>query len=164
MSKIHIIKNTASQSIKDFNLLAIDPATNCGWAMSNDLYGCWNLKRGRDESWGMRLIRLKSKLDEINSLNKISMIAYERPAGRHKGSIICHAKIVGAIESFCVENGIEYRAYSASEIKKFATGKGNANKLKMVEAACSKYGYQGKDDNEADALHLLNLAKNDLFK
>jgi Holliday junction resolvasome RuvABC endonuclease subunit len=70
--------------------------------------------------------------------------------------------MVAIIESFCEENSIEYRAYSATEIKKFATGKGNANKESMIESARSKYQYSGNDDNEADAIHLYHLALRDL--
>jgi Holliday junction resolvasome RuvABC endonuclease subunit len=66
--------------------------------------------------------------------------------------------MVAIIETFCIEHGINYTAFSASEIKKFATGKGNANKDAMVKAAHDKYGYTGKDDNIADALHILHLA------
>jgi Holliday junction resolvasome RuvABC endonuclease subunit len=65
------------------------------------------------------------------------------------------------IVTFCEERKIEYRGYSPSEIKKFATGKGNANKEQMVHAA-QGYGAIIEDDNHADALHLLHLAIRDL--
>ena len=64
------------------------------------------------------------------------------------------------LQLFCIENGIEYKGYSASEIKTHATGKGNANKAQVIEAARERLGYQGNDDNEADALWLLSLANN----
>ena len=143
-------------------ILALDPATKCGWAISKDIYGVWDLKTRKDESWGMKLIRLKAKLDEILKSNKLDLIVYERPGGRFTGPIITQSKITGIIEMFCEENGISYRAYSSGEIKKFATGKGNAGKPLMIDAAKQKFGYEGDDDNVADALHLLYLAKSDL--
>ena len=152
----------APPKIKEVKILAIDPATNCGWAVSKDIYGCWNLKQAKDESWGMKLIRFKRKLIEVCSSEDISIIVYERPAGMHKHSIITQSKIIGVLEAYCAYHDIDYRAFSSSEIKKFATGKGNCNKQAMVEAAKTKYGYDGKDDNEADALHLLHLAKKEL--
>jgi len=76
----------------------------------------------------------------------------------HTASIIHAAKMVAIIETFCIENGINYTAFSAQEVKKFATGKGNANKDAMVKAAQEKYGYPGTDDNIADALHIWHLA------
>jgi Holliday junction resolvasome RuvABC endonuclease subunit len=143
-------------------ILALDVATHCGWAISNTIYGVWDLTPKRDESMGMRLIRFRAKLNEIVASEKIDLIVFERPAGFHKGAIIVQSELQGILKAFCEDNKINYRAYSASEIKKFATGKGNANKDKMKEAAAKKYNYPGDDDNEADALHLLNLAIGDL--
>lgn len=143
-------------------ILAIDPATACGWAISNEIYGLWNLKTKKDESTGMKWIRLKSKLKELYEVEKFDIIVYERPAGRHTASVISTSKLCGVIEMFALENGIQYAGFSATEIKKFATGKGNSGKPQMIQAAKDKYGYEGEDDNEADALHLLNLAKENL--
>lgn len=39
-------------------------------------------------------------------------------------------------------------------LKKYATGKGNADKTAMVVAARERLGYEGMNDNEADALWL----------
>jgi len=144
-------------------ILAIDPATRSGWAISVNTYGTWDLKTRKDESWGMKLVRLRSKLTELfQAYPTIKIIVYERPAGRNTQAIITQSKIIGIIESFCQENKLEYRAYSAGEIKRHATGKGNCGKPEMIKAAKQKYKYEGNDDNEADALHLLHLAKLEL--
>lgn len=45
-----------------------------------------------------------------------------------------------------------------SSLKKFATGKGNAKKEQMLQAAWQRLGYKGSDHNEADALFLLQAA------
>jgi len=144
-------------------ILALDQASNCGWCCSNDLYGCWDLNTRKDESSGMKMIRFRSKLKEVVESENIELVVYERVAGFHKNSIIHASKMVAIIETFCEENGIAYIAYSATEIKKFATGKGNANKEAMIQAAASKYGYEGKNDNEADAIHIYHLAQS-LYK
>lgn len=144
------------------NILAIDQATVTGWCISNDIYGTWNFAIRKDESAGMKWLRFKAKLKEVHELQKLDLIVYERVAGQYKNALIHSAKMVAMIETFCEENGIEYRAYSAAEIKKFATGKGNANKDAMVKAARERLGYDGDDDNEADALWILNLAQLDL--
>jgi len=70
--------------------------------------------------------------------------------------------MIGIIEKFCEETGIDYKAYSAKEIKKFATDNGSAGKPAMIKAAKSKYGYIGEDDNVADAMHMLELCKQEL--
>lgn len=41
-----------------------------------------------------------------------------------------------------------------SSVKKYGTGKGNASKVMMVTAARERLGYDGYNDNEADALWL----------
>lgn len=139
-------------------ILAIDQASHCGWALSRDLYGVWDLTTKKDEDMGMKLIRFRNKLKEVCASESVNMIVYERVAGMHTASIIHAAKMVAIIETFCTENGINYTAFSAQEVKKFATGKGNANKDAMVKAAQEKYGYPGTDDNIADALHIWHLA------
>ena len=140
------------------NILALDVATHCGWA-TKTASGVWDLSIKRDESSGMRLIRFKAKLAEVVKLEKIDLVVFERTAGMHKSSIIVQAELHGVLKIFCEENKLDYRAFSAKEIKTFATGKGNSGKPAMIQAAKDKYNYQGEDDNEADALHIYHLAK-----
>lgn len=142
-------------------LLALDPSTKCGWAVKN-AFGTWDLKPKRDESIGMRVVRFKAKLSEVIESLNIEIVVFERPGGRNTGAIITQSELQGVIKLYCEEKGVDYKAYSSSEIKKFATGKGNSGKPEMIKAAKDKYGYQGTDDNEADALHLYHLAKSDL--
>lgn len=46
-----------------------------------------------------------------------------------------------------------------SVIKKFATGKGNAGKMEVVQALVKRYGLTFKTDNEADAFALVQLGR-----
>ena len=147
----------------DLRILALDPATKCGYAISRELYGVWNLTPKRDESVGMRLIRLRSKLNEVIKAERINLVVFERPGGRNSGAIIVHSELQGQIKTVCEDLKIEYRGYSSQEIKKFATGKGNSGKPLMIKAAKDQLGYSGDNDNEADALWLLELAKHDLI-
>lgn len=142
------------------NILALDIATKTGWKTAT-ASGVWNLKPNRGESEGMRVVRFKSKVREIITLEGITLVSYERPAGMHKASIMVASEMVGVLKDLCIEMGVELACYSASEIKKFATGKGNANKELMVKAAQS-LGFNPQDDNEADAIHLFYLSKKDL--
>lgn len=139
--------------------LSLDIASLTGWAISPSIYGTWDLKTRKDESMGMKLIRFRAKLREICKAEDVKIIIYERPAGQHKNSIIHEAKLIAIVEEFCEENHIDYRAYSAKEIKSFATGNGNASKKDMILAAQQKYGYNGISDNEADAILMLELYK-----
>ena len=142
-------------------ILALDVATHCGWAIDRNIYGVWDLTPKRDESIGMRLIRLRSKLNQILESEKINLVVFERPGGFHKGAMIVQSELQGQIKVVCEDLKIPYRAYSSQEIKKFATGKGNAGKQVMIKAAREKLGYSGTSDDEADALWLLELAKSE---
>jgi Holliday junction resolvasome RuvABC endonuclease subunit len=146
-------------------ILALDPATNCGWAIG-EICGTWDLSPRRDESKGMRLIRLRGKLNEILSNEGVDMVAFE--AARHgnpkmMGAVIVQAELQGVVKVWCEDNQIEYRGYSPSEIKKHATGKGNANKEMMILAAKQKWTkLHIPDDNAADAMWILDLARTTL--
>ena len=143
-------------------VLALDIATKTGWALSAQVYGTWDFKVKRDESGGMRLVRFRAKLREVCELEDIKLIVFERAAGKHANAVMVESELISTFKVFCEDAGIEYRAYSAGEIKRFATGKGRASKSDMVIAAKDKYGYPGFSDDEADALHLLHLAIEDL--
>ena len=141
-------------------ILALDIATTTGWKTAT-ASGIWNLKPNRGESEGMRVVRFKAKVRELIALEGIDLVAYERPAGFHKAALMVASEMVGVLKDLCIELGIDLACYSATEIKKFATGKGNANKDAMVAAAVA-LGFSPADDNEADAIHIFNLATKDL--
>jgi len=143
-------------------ILSLDIATNTGWKTATSS-GVWNLKPNRGESEGMRVVRFKSKVREMITMEGINLVSYERPAGLHKSSIMVASEMVGVLKDLCIELNVNLACYSATEIKKFATGKGNANKEAMIKAAID-LGFSPKDDNEADAIHLYNLSVKDLAR
>lgn len=147
-------------------ILALDPATKTGFAHSCGTSGMWDMSVRRDESSGMRLIRLRGKLGEILKGAGVELVVFE--AARHaapkmQGALVVQAELQGVIKLWCEENGIEYRGYSPSELKKHATGKGNANKEAMKKFALAKWPEAVRwDDNEIDARWLLDLATSSL--
>lgn len=145
-------------------ILAIDPGARCGWAHSSGASGVWDLSIRRDESGGMRLIRLRGKLAEIQAFVGLDVIVFE--AARHaapgmQGALVVQAELQGQIKAWCEEARVDYRGYSPAEIKRHATGKGNANKAKVLSAA-QEHWPGIMDHNEADARWLLDLAQRDL--
>ena len=146
-------------------ILAIDPATACGWAHSSDCWGTWDLSIRGDESSGMRLIRFAGKLREIHRDVGIDVIAYEGAtvAGSTKGNLNGFKLIdrLGAqIQVFAEETGgVECRPYNLSTIKAFA---GCRKKTDMLDAARKRWGPGVEDENQADALFLLALVQRDL--
>lgn len=145
---------------KSMNILALDVATKTGWC-TKTAHGTWDFSLKRDESAGMRLVRFKAKLREMCALEEIKLVTFELSQGFHQNAVIVQSELHGVLKLFCEENKIDYRSFAPSEIKKFATGKGNANKEKMIEAAL-KYGYFGNDDNTADAMHIYHLTMKSL--
>ena len=151
----------------DIRILAIDPATKCGWA-TDTASGTWDLSVRRDESSGMRLIRFEAKINEIVATG-INVIAFEVPSvasGKRANTdgLKLGTKLQAIIERTAeITEGLEAVGYNLAQIKRHATGKGNANKEAMVKAAEEKLGVAVGDDNEADALWILDLAKRELM-
>lgn len=143
-------------------ILAIDPGTHCGWGLldgENIISGVWDISVKRDESRGMRLIRLRNKLNEIG---KVDLLVFE-VSKSHMSSLAAEVagEIRGLITTWCHDMAIEYKGIHYSLIKRHATGKGNANKDAMVKAAEVKFNKKFEYNDEADALLLLDYARNE---
>ena len=149
-------------------IIAIDPGTKCGWCVRGNtttdiVSGVWNLKGGRFEGGGMRFLRFRHYLEETIRCSRPAMIVYEE-VRRHMGTDAAHiyGGIVGQLTSICEEQRIPYRAIPVGTIKKYATGKGNAGKTAMIEAAQKQWpGFMPLDDNEADARWIAECAAAD---
>lgn len=140
-------------------ILALDPATKVGYA-SDKVSGVFDCKTKPDESKGLRLIRFKNNLKALIETINPTIICYEKPGGGNYNPLRIHSQLEGQIIIICEEEGIEYKGYSAKAIKKHATGNGNANKADMVIFARKHFTHINIiDDNHADALWLLSLAK-----
>ena len=67
------------------------------------------------------------------------------------------AELGGAVRLALYHLRVPYLDVPPSTLKKYATGNGQAGKIEMVQAASKRLGYDGHDDNEADALWLRAL-------
>jgi Holliday junction resolvasome RuvABC endonuclease subunit len=143
-------------------LLALDLGTSCGWCLTNgSLFssGVWRLAAGRFEGGGMRYLRFRNLLKEMFDLGKVDRVAYEE-VRMHLGTDAAH--LYGGFQAVLTEEcelrGIPYQGIPVGTIKKHATGKGNAKKDAMIEAAHQKWPAANiSDDNEADARHLADF-------
>jgi Holliday junction resolvasome RuvABC endonuclease subunit len=151
------------------NILGLDPATHCGWAYWSGKeykFGVWDLSIKKDESKGMRLLRLKRNLMKFEQeVWKPDLVAYETPKGSGPGrqaAMLVQGAIIGVITLWCEEKGIEYKGFQPTEVKLFATGYGQASKEEMMTFAKSRLGADVSSDDEADALWTLALG-NSLF-
>ena len=109
----------------------------------------------------MRFLRLQARLDETFREFDLRRVVYELPAGKFKSGK-SEDSVKGMafhVQSWCEKNEVPYEAFSASEIKKHALGKGTAKKDELLPAAQEKWLDQNiVDHNQADALWLLDLA------
>lgn len=141
------------------NILALDVATETGWAILEEgrkLSGVQKFQLNRGESPGMRLLRFRGWLKNFPCLIP-HVIVYEQAHHRGGHATALINKMIGEVEAFAAEVEAEVLPVHSGTLKKFATGKGNAKKPEMIEAARER-GWNPEDDNEADAALLLEYA------
>jgi len=141
-------------------LLAIDLGTTTGWSLrSTDgliTSGTVSLKPSRYDGGGMRYLRFQNWLAEMDRLSgPIATICYEE-VRRHAGTDAAHVYggLMATLTAWAELRGVPYQGVPVGTIKKSATGKGNASKAMMIDAARAR-GFDPKDDNEADAIAIL---------
>jgi len=143
--------------------LALDLGTTTGWALrSHDgliTSGTASFRPRRFDGGGMRYLRFVNWLTELDQLaGPIATIWFEE-VRRHAGTDAAHVfgGLLATLTSWAELRGIPYGGVPVGTIKKHATGKGNASKAMMIEAAQAR-GYRPTDDNEADAIAILHWA------
>lgn len=149
-------------------LLSLDLGTVTGWALSNAngriMSGTAHFRPRRFDGGGMRYLRFERWLNEtLVSVGKINAVYFEE-VRKHLGVDAAHTYggFLASLTSWCEEHAIPYEGVPVGTIKKFITGKGNANKQAVI-AAVKDLGHQPEDDNEADALALLHFARDQVI-
>lgn len=147
--------------VGDSNIvLALDLGSTLGWALTisgQAMSGTESFKLGRFEGGGMRYLRFVRWLDDLMRFTGPISTVYFEEVRRHKGVDAAHAYggFMAQLTAWCERHAVPYQGVPVGTIKKFATGKGNANKEAMIDAA-KRWGHAPTDDNEADALALLH--------
>lgn len=144
-------------------ILALDLGATTGWALRGSdghiTSGTVCFRPQRFEGGGMRFLRFRRWISEIQkSVSEIQFLYFEE-VRRHAGVDAAHAYggFLATLTAWCEHHGIPYQGVPVGTIKKHATGKGNASKDDMV-ASVRVRGHTPADDNEADALALLHWA------
>ena len=104
----------------------------------------------------MRYLRFTDWLVETAMLSGgINRLVYEE-VHRHAGTDASHVYggFLGTLTAWCEEHEVPYQGIPVGTIKRFITGKGNADKQAVIEAIRAR-GYHPSDDNEADAIAIL---------
>ena len=144
-------------------ILTIDLGTKTGWALHGQdqsiTSGTVEFKNDRWQGGGMRFLRFKQWLTEIKQMAGGLDAVFIEEVRRHAGVDAAHAYggFLAHATAWCEHHTIPYESVPVGTIKRHTTGKGNANKDAMIEAA-RKRGFDPADDNEADALAILDWA------
>lgn len=110
------------------------------------------------------LERLKHISNELMKKipNDVTMVCVEdffTPGNKTQiGSAIKLAMLGTVVRLALYERGIPFYIVAPSQIKKFCTGKGTCPKSIIIREVYKRYGVDCKDDNQADALVLANIA------
>lgn len=139
-------------------ILCLDLGTRTGFAAHSRatgiISGVKDFSTKRTDGGGMKFLKFKRWLDSLNN-GSITEVYWEE-VKRHAGTQAahCYGSFQGVLMAWCEENRIAYESVPVGTIKRSATGKGNASKEQMIEAA-KNLGFNPADDNEADAIHIL---------
>jgi crossover junction endodeoxyribonuclease RuvC len=163
--------------------LGLDLGTRTGFALvayqpgdlpkyERTFMGQFDLQVGEWETVTMKFIRLKQFLN-FALPDVIFFEDVKQEVSVHKmhmmGGIIRSVEMLGALKAHVVswaeENSVPAHGFTIGTIKKHATGRGNANKVEMIQACNKKFGsefdhktYESTGvDNTADAAWALDL-------
>lgn len=93
-----------------------------------------------------------------STLDRPTVVVIEAPAFMAKSSHqFSLGQLAGVVKVMLYEAHVPYVEVVNQRIKTLATGRGNAPKPEVLKAAWQRLGYEGTDDNQADALWLRQL-------
>jgi len=124
-------------------------------------------KNNRFEGGGMRFVRYERFLTELLSVG-VKQVFFEE-VRRHKGTDAAHiyGAFCGILEKMCEAHKVPYTGIPVGTIKRFITGKGNANKEAMVQNCNATYkiepALKNSEDNKADALGVMCCGLHDIY-
>jgi Holliday junction resolvasome RuvABC endonuclease subunit len=147
-------------------VLALDFAKRCGFALGAGgefvASGTEDFTPKRGDSLGFRWIDFRQRLTTLLDEQKPDLVVWEQAfLGAMKSKYVAEWALGfrALAQEECDRRGIAYREVHNTQIKLFATQKGNATKEEMQAAAKVKWPeYDAKRDdgaNEADAAWLL---------
>jgi hypothetical protein len=144
-------------------ILALDLGSRCGWAVrprsGRIASGVSEFRPGRFEGAGMAFLRFERFLaDAAHASGPFGVVVFEEVRG-HAGTLAAqvYGGFLAHLTAWCERHAVPYLGVPVATIKRHATGKGNASKDDVIKAVRAR-GHAPKDDNEADALALLDWA------
>lgn len=148
-------------------ILAFDCATKTGWAISDGKgkileSGVQDFSKKRGESNGILFLRFRKWLENLIAMTEPDVIAYERAHFRGGAATELCVGLQTRVQEVAEAKKILLLPVTTSQLKKFATGKGNAGKEEMISAARVVLNREPIDDNEADAVHIARFTADEV--
>lgn len=146
-------------------VLALDLATTTGFAFRDDsgdiCSGTETFQVKRGESPGIRFLRFARWLAKMHTSHHFDVVSFERPHHRGGPSTEVLVGLATRAQEFAAEHDLEHSTVETSTLKLWATGRGNAGKPDMVEAA-QKWVPGVESDDEADAILVLAYTESEI--
>jgi Holliday junction resolvasome RuvABC endonuclease subunit len=141
----------------DNYILAIDPATRCGWAVYNNdqkvASGVLDFSSKPTAHAGKRFNNALNEFTTLISKYPIKAIAYEAvKRWQSSQAALVYGGIVSTLLVAAYQSSVPVFGIAPKSAKKRCTGNGNASKTEMIVWANKEFNIQVIDDNEADAL------------
>lgn len=92
-------------------------------------------------------------------VSKGDVVILEGYAMRALGRVFNIGELGGVIKYHFYTNGIPFAVIPPANLKVYATGKGNASKKMMKQAAYDAGGFEFEDDNQCDAFWLRQMGQ-----
>jgi hypothetical protein len=121
--------------------------------------GVTEFRPGRFEGGGMAFLRFERFLaDASEASGPFSVVVFEEVRA-HAGTLAAqvYGGFLAHLTAWCERHAAPYLGVPVATIKRHVTGKGNASKEEVI-AAIRARGHSPADDNEADALAVLDWA------
>ncbi|MGZ5141343.1 MAG: hypothetical protein ACXWCX_26380 [Burkholderiales bacterium] len=117
--------------------------------------GTVSFRPSRYDGGGIRYLRFRGWLDSMAADAAIGVIHYEE-IRRYLSTDAAHVHggLLATLTAWCEQYSIAYQGVPVGTIKRFITGKGNADKQAVIEAVRAR-GFRPADDNETDAIAIL---------
>lgn len=105
-----------------------------------------------------RMIALTDQI--VNELSRNDVICIEGFSYASRGRGMDFQFGLGHyVRNTLYKNGVDYTIVAPSQVKKFATGKGNASKDNMILPIYKNWGFENDSDNVRDAYVLAQIAR-----
>lgn len=141
-------------------IIGLDPSTKTGF-VALDKSGQVLRAKELTGVGGVDPVRMITLIDEVmDHINKGDLVIIEGFAYMANGQYILQLGAIGwGIRMALVRRGVKYIEVAPGQLKKYATGKGNAKKENMIMPIFKNWGFEHNSDNVRDAYVLAQIGR-----